>query len=266
MDVVVAHYEEFMLKYSDLRVEKWKMVGGPAPTIYILIGYLFLVLKVLPKFMENRKPFDITPLIRIYNISQVGFCCILIYMLCSAGWLQGEYSFGCQAVDYSNSPNAMQQLNALYYTYLLKIYELLETTFFVFRKKFNQVSSLHLYHHVSTLAIGFIGTKFFGGGMFVIPVLLNLVIHVFMYTYYYLSSLGPNWQRRLLPWKFKLTIAQMIQFSLMIVHAATAFQPGCKVSKVFFIFFSANVIFLYKMFKNFYEKTYRKEKYQNKST
>lgn len=32
-----------------------------------------------------------------------------------------------------------------------------------------------------------------------------------MYSYYYLASLGPNWQKRLSPWKPLITIIQMVR-------------------------------------------------------
>lgn len=41
--------------------------------------------------------------------------------------------------------------------------ELVETAFFILRKKFSQVSSLHVYHHASTFFLSWIGVKFVGG-------------------------------------------------------------------------------------------------------
>lgn len=51
---------------------------------------------------------------------------------------------------------------------------------------------------------------FVSGGMFAVPVMLNLFIHALMYSYYFLSSLGKEWQKRIARWKPKLTIAQMV--------------------------------------------------------
>nr|CAH7715198.1 unnamed protein product [Callosobruchus chinensis] len=208
---VGSFYLDLMENRSDPRVHQWRFMGSPGPTLYIIAAYLALVLLVLPAYMRNRKPFDLTKIIRVYNISQVLACCALIYMFLSAGWLQGDYSFGCQPIDYSNNQKAVQLVTAFWWIYILKQVELVETIFFVLRKKFNQVSALHIYHHASSLFIAYIGCKFIGGGMFAIPVMMNLFIHVMMYTYYYLSSLGPQWQKKLAVWKPKLTIAQMIR-------------------------------------------------------
>lgn len=43
--------------------------------------------------------------------------------------------------------------------FLLKIYDLVETLFFVLRKKQSQVSFLHLYHHIMILFFTYIGTR-----------------------------------------------------------------------------------------------------------
>lgn len=86
-----------------------------------------------------------------------------LFQFLSSGWIQGEYSLGCQLVDYSNNSNALGLLQAFYWTYILKIVEMIETVFFILRKKSNQVSALHIYHHASTVMLSFIACKFYGG-------------------------------------------------------------------------------------------------------
>lgn len=61
----------------------------------------------------------------------------------------------------------------MWWMYMLKIVELSETVFFVLRKKQNQVSSLHVYHHVSMVLLAWIGVKYFPGE------LINFSIYVF---------------------------------------------------------------------------------------
>lgn len=48
------------------------------------------------------------------------------------------------------------------------------------------------------------------GGMVIFPAVLNTVVHVIMYSYYFASTLGPEWQKSLRRWKNKLTIMQMV--------------------------------------------------------
>lgn len=60
-----------------------------------------------PKLMENRKPFKLRSVLIIYNFFQVCFSVWLFYEASMAGWLTG-YSYRCEPVDRSTSPNAMR--------------------------------------------------------------------------------------------------------------------------------------------------------------
>ena len=71
----------------------------------------------------------------------------------------------------------------------MKVVDLIETVIFVLRKKQNQVSYLHVYHHASTVIVTYITVKYVAGGMFSLPVIANTLIHIIMYSYYLLSSL-----------------------------------------------------------------------------
>ncbi|KAH9504138.1 Elongation of very long chain fatty acids protein 1, partial [Bulinus truncatus] len=70
----------------------------------------------------------------------------LKHVFLMSGWLAG-YSLGCQPVDYSNSPQALRMVKVCWLFYMSKFIELLDTVFFILRKKFNQVSFLHVFHH-----------------------------------------------------------------------------------------------------------------------
>lgn len=103
--------------------------------------------------------------------------------------------------------------------------------FFVLRKKTNQVSYLHLYHHSMMPVCGWIGAKFlpgylqcmwhnfqknskfccFSGGHGTLLGVINSFIHVIMYSYYLVSSLGPEYQK-FLWWKRYLTTMQMVSY------------------------------------------------------
>lgn len=52
---------------------------------------------------------------------------------------------------------------AVWLYYMCKITELLDTVFFVLRKKQNQITFLHLYHHTLMPICGLIGIKYFAG-------------------------------------------------------------------------------------------------------
>lgn len=99
-----------------------------------------------PKLMENRKPYKLKNVLIIYNFLQVIFSTWLFYEASSTGWLK-DYSYRCQPVDYSRSERAMRIASGCYWYYISKFTEFLDTFFFVMRKRYDQVSTLHVIHH-----------------------------------------------------------------------------------------------------------------------
>lgn len=112
--------------------------------------------------MQKRKAFNLKWLLAVYNLAQVAVCCHIIF-----GLLSNEINiikfWKCQSVDYKNSLKANTLVTYAYQTFLLKLAELVETVFFVLRKKQNQVSKLHVYHHVSTATLAYILVKYTAG-------------------------------------------------------------------------------------------------------
>lgn len=184
--------------------------------------------------MEKRKPYNLKGLLAVYNLVQVAACCYLIW-----GILRNEFSiikfWKCQAVDYNTNDKSLEILTYAYHTFLLKLLELVETVFFVLRKKQNQVSKLHVYHHTSTAILGWIMVKYTGGkslkcpygennnltylilffalttgGMILFSVVLNSFVHVIMYSYYFAALFGPAVQRKLESVKKSITVIQMV--------------------------------------------------------
>jgi len=97
-----------------------------------------------------------------------------------------------------------------WYYFLLKILDYVETGVFVLRKKNNQISALHLYHHVSTLMFAWLGVRYYAVAPTIFMTLLNCFIHTLMYTYYFLAAWGPNVQKAIAPMKRWITITQMV--------------------------------------------------------
>lgn len=154
-------YEVFLSK-GDSRVEKWLLMESPVPILTIFVLYLLLV-KQGPRWMEQYKPLHLQGWLVIYNLALVG---LSVYMfeefLVTA--IKSSYSLQCQPVDYSDDPLALRMASVCWWYFFSKIIELLDTVFFILRKKNNQITFLHVYHHSTMLINWWLGVKFIAGG------------------------------------------------------------------------------------------------------
>ncbi|XP_059156417.1 elongation of very long chain fatty acids protein 4-like isoform X2 [Physella acuta] len=222
MELVVDKISQFQQFYdwafsvADERVSDWPLMWGYTPTLAITAAYL-LAVWVLPKMMEKRPALQLKVPLIIYN-----FVCVIInFHICSELLLCSTalgYSYSCQPVSYTQDPHEMRIAKALWWFYFSKCIEMLDTIFFILRKKNNQVSFLHVYHHATMFPIWYIGVKWVAGGQSFFGAMINSFIHVIMYTYYGVAALGPEFQKYLW-WKRYLTRLQLVQFVAGILHA-----------------------------------------------
>lgn len=96
-----------------------------------------------------------------------------------------------------------------YLYFAAKLTELLDTVFFVVRKKDSQISFLHLYHHTIMVIATWALLKYSPTHTIIFTGFLNSLVHVFMYTYYGLAALGPN-VAKYLTWKKYMTTFQLV--------------------------------------------------------
>lgn len=140
-----------------------------------------------------------------------------------------------------------------------KIIELFDTVFFVLRKKQNQVSFLHVYHHTFTCFFAWCYLKYIPGEQGIVIGFLNSLTHVIMYSYYLLSAFGPQFQKYLW-WKKYITRVQLTQFGLMFAYLSYTMAFDCSGQRSLTLFFMANCIIYVYLFGNFYRKAYNKKK------
>lgn len=58
-------------EFRDKRVDGWPMLGSIWPTLIMCTAYVFIVTVLGPRFMRNRKPFNISTFLVYYNLLQV---------------------------------------------------------------------------------------------------------------------------------------------------------------------------------------------------
>lgn len=107
-------------------------------------------------------------------------------------------------------------MTVLYYT--LKCCDLIETFIFVLRKKSNQVSMLHVYHHLMVIIGTYIELMFSPSGHNMLPGLMNAMVHAVMYSYYFMSAYDPNLMKleTFKRWKKIVTQIQLVSITLFV--------------------------------------------------
>ena len=216
----------YWMSLADKRVENWPLMSSPCPTFAIIMLYLYICLRG-PQHMANRKAFtNLKPLILFYNFLTV----LLNLYIAMELWItlktrSKDFYWTCESVDYSNEWSAVRIANALWWYYASKCFEMLDSVFFILRKKEEQLTFLHIYHHSTMFGLWWIGVKFVAGGSAFPGAMLNSAVHVIMYAYYFIAALGPAY-RRWLWWKKYLTIIQLAQFTAALVFASKAVIEG----------------------------------------
>eukprot|EP00238_Polyblepharides_amylifera_P009552 CAMPEP_0196574328 /NCGR_PEP_ID=MMETSP1081-20130531/4062_1 /TAXON_ID=36882 /ORGANISM="Pyramimonas amylifera, Strain CCMP720" /LENGTH=271 /DNA_ID=CAMNT_0041892319 /DNA_START=91 /DNA_END=906 /DNA_ORIENTATION=- len=203
------------------------------------------------KYMQGReKAFDMKGPMLVYNFYQTCFNIACIYFCVTAHRAQGLNIVG-NPVNFGAESFGISQFIWLHYNN--KYIELLDTFFMVARKKFDQMSFLHIYHHTLLIWSWFVVMKiapvcdsYFGA-------LANTTIHVIMYSYYFLSACGIQCF-----WKKYITQAQMLQFVIVASQSFAVMYLGTvdPVLSWLQLFVMVNMFVL---FANFYRQSYAKK-------
>ena len=147
---------------------------------------------------------------------------------------------------------------ACYLIYLTKMIELLDTLFFVLRQRFELMSFLHVFHHGCMPFNMWLGVKFSPGGAATFGPMLNVFVHIVMYVYYLLASLGPQY-RKYLRWKRYLTSMQITQFVVVMVQCSVVIFTDCDYPKWVMVWQMGTSLVFFGLFLKFYTKAYCKE-------
>ncbi|XP_065575611.1 very long chain fatty acid elongase 7-like isoform X2 [Artemia franciscana] len=249
-------------KYADPRVKDWPFMSGWGSTVGIVAVYIVGITIVGPKLMRNRKPYELKEVLFMYNLFQVLFSAWMFLKGFQYGWWD-KYSFRCEPLDTTNSYTGIGMASICWWYLVSKFTEFLDTVFFIMRKKFNQVSVLHVIHHAGMPLAVWWGVKFYPGGHLTFFGVFNTFVHVVMYTYYLLSSLGPQVQKYLW-WKKHLTGLQLLQFIAVFIHSAQTFFSDCDVPKLFPVIICSYAMMFIILFSNFYIKSYTKPQHKKK--
>ncbi|NXM95287.1 ELOV4 protein, partial [Sylvia borin] len=235
--------------FPDPRTDPWPLVYSPVPVSLVFTSYLLMV-ALGPSCMRQRRRLELRAPLLAYNLAMVALSSYMFYEFLVTSVL-ANYSYLCQPVDYSRSELGMRVHTSTQGFPLPGFFQV----FLILRKKQEQVTFLHVYHHGSMLFNWWSGVKYVPGGQAFFIGMLNSFVHIFMYGYYALASLGPR-MHRYLWWKRYLTILQMCQFVAIAVHSSYNLFTECPFPDGFNTAVFLYILSLLALFLRFYYRTY----------
>lgn len=144
----------------------------------------------------------------------------------------------------------------MWWYFFSKLVEFLDTVFMVLRKKNDQITFLHVFHHVSMLNIWWFCVMLIPGGQSWFSASLNSLVHVFMYSYYFLN-LFPS-MRKYLWWKRYITQMQLTQFLVILINTFYVHFSDCAFPKWSTLILMIYMFLMLFLFGNFYVHAYVK--------
>ncbi|KAK6491878.1 elongation of very long chain fatty acids protein 2-like [Huso huso] len=245
---------DYLFGPRDTRVRGWFMLDSCLPTMSLTLLYL-LIVWLGTIYMKNRPAYSLKGVLIAYNFSVTMLSLYMLIELIASTW-EGAYNLQCQNLHSAGEADT-RVAKVLWWYYFSKLIEFLDTIFFVLRKKNNQITFLHVYHHASMFNIWWCVLNWIPCGQSFFGPTLNSFIHVLMYSYYGLSTI-PS-MHKYLWWKKYLTQAQLIQFLLTITHTLSAAVVPCGFPMGCLMFQSSYMATLVILFLNFYVQTYKKK-------
>ncbi|KAJ9598711.1 hypothetical protein L9F63_010597 [Diploptera punctata] len=252
-------YNHVFYELADRRSDDWFLMRSIWFPVTISVVYVYFVRVWGPRFMKNREPYKLDWFIIIYNLLQIVWCLLLFIRGYTLKW-GTKYSLIGEPVDYSNDPEAVIIASGFWEYYILKIIDLLDTVFFVLRKKFNQVTFLHIYHHAGMVITSWIVARYVPGGHSVLVGATNCFVHVFMYGYYLMANVWPE-VKNMIWLKKHITHLQLFQFVYLFFHSLPVlFMENSRYPKFMAGLFLLQSVAMTILFSNFYITAYLRNK------
>ncbi|XP_065304865.1 very long chain fatty acid elongase AAEL008004-like [Dermacentor albipictus] len=245
----------------DPRTEGWALVGNKPFILGLLCAYVYVVKVAGPRFMQGRKPYDnLKPAIVIFNAAMVVLNWYFMVAYLKRSYLGGGYSLVCQGIDYdARDEMTMSFLAHCWWYEWVRVADFLDTVLFVLLNKESNISVLHVAHHVLVVFNGWYGLAYGADGHVALALILNSFVHGVMYSYYFLSLLGPAFRKHLW-WKRYLTQLQMFQFVVLMAHVLLPLFFECGYPLVHVYIGLPQILFFLVMFLNFYLQNYNDRK------
>lgn len=204
---------EFAFVIGETPLSEWYL-AWLVPLIYLAI--ISFCKQFSKKHSPNGSGFGFRWLVVWHNFSLSFVSAVLLgEMVLELARMFGEGGFWSVFCDRDGRWTGGHMYFCLYINYLLKYVELGDTFLLALRGK--PTPFLHVYHHAATLVLCL--TQLRGQtSLQWLVVTINLFVHVAMYAYYALQTLGYNvW------WKRYITVLQIAQFVVVVAVCGAGF-------------------------------------------
>ncbi|CAH0728003.1 unnamed protein product, partial [Brenthis ino] len=202
--VEVVHPESI---HQSFPVETWTFNETTVGVLLVILSYLAVVLWILPRFMKYREPYQLTKTLLFYNAFQVAFSAYAVFL-----YTKYMYKYGIIITRCPKGAEFHEVISEIWPYFIAKHVDLLDTVFIVLRKKDRQVTFLHVFHHALMITWVWYCLMYHLTDHFVAVAFANSFVHVLMYAYYGISSLGPKYSK-FIWWKKHLTKVQLVSFN-----------------------------------------------------
>lgn len=152
-EVIILNISPAQTNFIDVRSREYPFSNSPLPIVAVGLTYLYIVLKLGPWIMRDRKPFKLDTFLVFYNAVQIlcsGYVVkevfeefffsnslllfsvfllnisMLIYLQLLP-FVFIKYKWTCEPIDFSNNPDAIKVLNTIWVYGMIKIVDLLDT-------------------------------------------------------------------------------------------------------------------------------------------
>lgn len=248
---------------ADPRVSGWFLLDSPWGPIGISCFYL-LSIPVGNWLMEGRKPLNVTTFATVHNAFLASLSLYMVVETLSASYTNfrwgDRFTLWCNLLDRRGiedgrwTESAHRLASVIYVHYVSKAYEFVDTWLMIAKKKKNQQTFLHIYHHATVFfPTWYWNTLFAPGGDAYFCCFLNSLVHVFMYSHYLIANLGYR-----SPIRRFITTFQLIQFVLFIGQSAVLLTTDCFTPRMPGVQLGYQCVIFFCLFMNFYIKAYTK--------
>jgi hypothetical protein len=162
LEYLKVKYNELFYDNADPRIRDKLFMGSPIEIVLAYLCYVFLITYILPKFMENRKPFDFK---KLYGYVDKILFLVESYFLCWGlfGWIF-VYNWICQPFDNSESVYGLLAAKLCWQFLMSKFVYMLQSVPHILSKRKTPAATFMLLHHTIFPLMIWVEVNYYPGG------------------------------------------------------------------------------------------------------